>query len=506
VRASLAMQRSISILNAENRTNLMLKIGISTGIALVGAIHSADQVTAVGFDVNHARTLQETALPDQIYIGYNTYRHVRSVFEMQRIKSAEEVLRALAHKRGRTIQVYQVLALKPRAFRLASRGVEATTPLIGRMAELERLQRAFREMDESGRLTVYTVTGDVGVGKSRLLYEFDDWLDLIPESVYTFKGRASPSTQSVVNGLLRDLIAFRFEIMDSDMAVEVRRKLERGCADALGDTSETRIKAHLLGTWLGLDFGVSEIVRAAQADRLALKKRALFILHALFGALANRYPVVMLLEDLHWADEGSLRVLQEITRVDRALMIVCTARPLLLERLPDWGQQPGYQRLALQPLGESFCRAVLANLLPNGEAIWERLIPVTIARADGNPYYLEELVNWLIDEGVIVCEADAWQINTALPFPPPVPSTLTSILQARLENLSDAEKRTLQCASVVGRVFWDDAVLALQADDSVLRATSTASSIRAGNRCARHRRFRLTRRVMRCWAARSHRH
>lgn len=465
VRAALALQRTLSMLNQDYEINLMLRIGINTGMAFVGAVGTLGEFTAIGQSVNTARHLQANAAPNSILIADNTFRHVRAVFETHRVTVVDQSVQD--GERARFLQGYLVDGLRPRAFRHSTRDVEqVATPLIGRAGELERLQITFRETSTRSQLHMLTMIGDNGIGKSRLLYEFDDWLNLIPEGVYYFKGRASPSTQAVVNALLRDVIAFRFEIMDSDMAVVVRRKLEHNCAEVLGESGETRIKAHLIGYYLGLDFGESDVVAALHADAASLQKRVIAALQEYFGALADRYPVVVLLEDLHWADEGSVRVLQQVwaALADRAVLIVGTARPPLLERFPEWGRQPYHQRLPLAPLSEASSRALLEHLLPNAPDLWARLIPITVERAEGNPFYLEELVKMLIDDGVIVPVGEGWQLNAALPFPPPIPSTLTSVLQARFDNLPTREKQTLQCASVIGRVFWDDSIAALQVD------------------------------------------
>ena len=300
------------------------------------------------------------------------------------------------------------------------------------------------------------------MGKSRLLYEFDNWLELRPEKVWYFKGRCTQQRQGVANGLLRDLFAFRFGIAESDPIEVVRGKLEAGIAEFLPGEGET--KAHYLGAWLGYDYGHSPHVAALRGDAEQLHNRASLYLGQFFAALTDDSPAVILLEDLHWADGGSLNALVDLCRrrPGLPLFILCLARPGLLVRRPGWGSdllETRYERVDLAPLAETEARALVVEILQKVTQVPPILIELLVSRAEGNPYYVEELVQMLIDQGVISTGEERWRVVLEKLAELQVPATLTAVLQARLDRLSPPQKQALQQAAVVGRVFWD-AVLA----------------------------------------------
>jgi predicted ATPase len=166
-------------------------------------------------------------------------------------------------------------------------------------------------------------------------------------------------------------------------------------------------------------------------------------------------------EDVQWADEGSLDLLQHIARTcqDVPLMIICSARPGLFERRPDWGKGiPGFSRLDLQPLCRGDSRRLVETILSKAPDIPQALRELIVGDADGNPFYIEEIIKMLIDQKVIIPGPEQWRIEPIGLAAARVPPTLTGVLQARLDSLTPGERAVLQRASVVGRVFWDSAV------------------------------------------------
>jgi tetratricopeptide (TPR) repeat protein len=305
-----------------------------------------------------------------------------------------------------------------------------------------------------------TVIGDAGIGKSRLLYEFENWIELQPASAYFFKGRAVPTRRSAPFGLVRDLLADRFGVLDSDSASSVAAKVRSGLGPTL-----TADQADLVGHWLGFDLRASAAVqRLLGSGQLAGTARV--HLFRYFESLATEDAVVVFLEDLHWADDESLTLVDELVArcSDVHLLIVGVGRPSLLERpVSDGLLRRSSLTMRLDPLGPDSTRALVAEVLQKAGPAPVALTDLIVERADGNAFYVEELVKMLIDDGVIETGEpwDPWRVHVDRLDPARVPATLTGVLQTRLDSLSTAERDTLQRSSVVGRVFWDDAVASL---------------------------------------------
>ncbi|MGQ0604845.1 MAG: ATP-binding protein [Anaerolineales bacterium] len=465
IRAGLAMQAELTTFAAGRRHPLAMRIGINTGPVVLGAVGTTGEYTAMGDAVNVASRLEHAAPVGGILIAHDTYRHVRGIFDV--------VVQAPLAVKGKTepIQTYIVRRAKPRAFRVTTRGVEGVeTRTIGREAELRQMQAAFQTARTQSRTHLISLVAEAGTGKSRLLYEFVNWLEVLPERTLIFKGRATQEMTNVPYALLRDVFAYRFEIQDSDRAVVARDKLTTGITAFLpGD--EGLMRAHFIGHLAGFDFSHSPHLQGILGDARQIRDRAFHYLTEFFTAVARTDPSVLMLEDIHWADDGSLDWIEALLREQPALplIIIGLTRPAFFERRPQWGEGPiTHLRLDLHPLSTGECRGLVADILRKAPHVPEALTDLIVQRAEGSPFYVEELIKMLIEDGVIEAGAEAWSVAMNRLAQARVPATLTGVLQARLDGLPMKERDTLQQASIVGRVFWENVVQRLRHPEAVV--------------------------------------
>lgn len=464
IRAALHMQTGLTAFREERDVTLAMRIGLSTGPVLLGKVATTAEYTAIGDTVNTANRLEQYAPIGEILISHDTYRHVRGVFDV--------TPQADLHVRGKAepIQTYIIHKARPRAFRVSTRGVEGVeTRMIGRQGELVRLQKAMYEVIEEYQRQAFTIVGEAGIGKSRLLYEFNNWIDLLPETVRYFKGRARLETQNVPYALLRDLFAFRFEIQESDPSKVVQNKVERGIAEVFDKDTDAEMCSHFLGHLLGFGFKDSLYLKEFVEDAPQLHARSLAFLVDYFEALDSIRPIVIFLEDLHWADDSSLEALDYLMLRTSSLrmLLVGTARPILYERRPDWGENQNFHaHVNLQVLSKRESHHLIMEILQKVDRLPRLLSNLVAKKAEGNPYYIEELIKMLIEEGVVIKDEDVWHVEPERLVEIHIPSTLTGVLQARLDTLPISEREVLQCASVVGRIFWDDLIRLLNKDNN----------------------------------------
>ncbi len=475
IRAALQMRETFEAFCAAPRLfsgkEIDLRVGINTGSVIVGLIGTTGEFTALGDAVNLAARLNAAARPGELLISHDTYRLVRGVFEVY-IQPPLQV-----KGKSEPVQTYLVEALKPRAFRLEVRGVEGVeTTLVGRQAELNALQDAFQRLFGRHPLRLVTLVGDMGLGKSRILQELLAWTDPLPQDFYLFQGRSHPSETTTPYALWRDIFSFRFQIQDSDSLVEVHNKMERGFAEFLPEDEHAVEKSHIVGQLIGFDFSASPYLRGVLQDPKQMRSLALATLARFFVTVAETYPIVLIADDIHWADRGSLDALAYLCAhipVATPFLALCAARPSLFERVPDWGLGlSASTKLELKPLLPAESHSLLEQILHKAPIIPPSLRDLLVGGAEGNPFYLEELIKMFIDTQVIRPDEETWQIDIERLDASAIPPTLSGVLQARLDRLGVFERASLQRASVVGRVFWDSAVKALspeaQAEQALL--------------------------------------
>jgi predicted ATPase/class 3 adenylate cyclase len=481
VRAAVAMQNWLK----ETRTGsaavpMQMRIGVHTGLAVVGPLGSLGEVTVTGDTVNLASRLQTSAPVGGVLVSHDTYRHIHGFFDVQTLPPFE------VKGRPELVQTYVILRTKPRALAMQLRGVEGVrAEMVGRQKEMQFLQAAFERLVGGQRSEMLTVIGEAGIGKSCLVSQFQEWVELRPETVRFFYGRANPQSAALPFSLMRDVFANRFEIQDTDPSAMARQKLERGIVELLAGTSETSsfadngiLHAHFIGQLLGLDFASSPWLREILNDPSQIRHRAFESIARFFTAVTgdsfpplSEVPIkgaLLLVEDMHWSDDGSLDLLAHLATACREvpLLILGLARPTLLERRPHWGKAlSNHQRLDLQPLQRRESIALVESLLRHASQIPQALRELIVGGAEGIPFYIEEIIKMLIDQKVIIPGPEQWHIEPEGLATARVPPTLMGVLQARLDSLQPVERLVLQRAAVVGRAFWDSALQHLSRRD-----------------------------------------
>jgi class 3 adenylate cyclase/tetratricopeptide (TPR) repeat protein len=472
IRAALAAQAAVAELQWTEK--VQLRAGIHSGLVVVGELGAAShkEFTASGDAVNVAARLQAAAPPGGILISHDTYRYVRGVFDL--------TPRPPLTVKGKSqpLQTYLVRRAKLRPFRSVARGVAGVeTRTVGREAELQALQEAYLRAYAGGGLVWAQLVSEPGLGKSRLLADLSDWIDLRPETIRLLRARAFPDDARQPFALVRRMWFDRFQIADDAPLGQTEVKWEQRFEDFYGPGASQEA-AHALGLLVGLPFQDSPHIGAMRSDPTQVKGRALVVSRELVRAVRREYPLVILLEDLQWTDAASWEYLTEVLlseakkRKHNGLFILGTARPewcppeelvtLFESSLPAkktgnrWGTQ-----ISLAPLGGRAMRELAGELFQRLAEVPEHVLELIVERAEGVPYFAEEIVNWFIDHGILDTRGEPWRFYPEKLKQQPLPSTLQHLLLTRLGTLSQPERAALQRGAIFGRHFWTGGVQAL---------------------------------------------
>ena len=462
-----AREQSARVTRLHRFDGFDVRVGIHTGTVLLGGGVDADN-TIRGVTVNVAARMEQTAPPGGLRISQATHRQVRGVFEVSDQPLIE--VKGIAQP----VRSYLVQGLKPRALRRAERGVEGTqTRMVGRVAEFARLTDTLEAVLEDRTLSTVTLVGEAGIGKTRLMTEFHEWVEARPQTLGHFQARARLHGHSVPYGLLRDLFMGRFDISDSDAPEVARDKLAQGFGSVFGDRAEEQTA--LVGHLIGLDYADSPTISGIAADPRQIRDRAVHAAAQYFRLLLSGGVdgIVVLLDDLQWADDGSLDFINHIGQAcrDLPLLLICMARPALFERRPLWGSGQGnHERITLGALSRRASRELADEILRRLDPVPAALRELVTSSAEGNPFFIEEMVAMLIEDGVIETGAgdgdggQQWHLHADRLLEVHVPPTLAALLQTRLDGLPAGERKTLQLASVIGHVFWDEPLARIEAE------------------------------------------
>jgi len=420
---------------------LTARAGVLTGEAAV-AIGARGEGMVAGDLVNTASRLQSVAPPGRVLVGEATVRASESSIAYE--PAGEQVLK------GKSSPVPAWLAVRVVAGRLGSgRSARTEPPFVGRDDELRLLKELFHATAREQRARLVSITGIAGIGKSRLAWELEKYLDGLVEPVYWHQGRSPAYGEGLAFWALGEMIRGRAAIAESDDASTAREKLRASVATYVPDAEERDWIERRLAVLLGLEPAVP-----GGAEELFAAWRTLF------ERIAERGTTVLVFEDVHWADAALLEFVEQlVARVrNRPLLVVTLARPELLERRPTWGAgQRSFTSLELGPLAAADMDQLLVGLVPG---IPPGAIRAIRDRAEGIPLYAVETVRMLLDQGRLV-ETDgryrlAGELGTLA-----IPDSLSGLLGARLDGLPEEERALLGHAAVLGQSFTVAALVAI---------------------------------------------
>ena len=451
-------------LRATHGLDFRIRAGINSGPVVVGNVGSdlRYEYTALGDAMNVAARMQAAAEPGTVLITASTHRFVADAFDVEDL--GEIVVK------GKTEPVHAYRVLAPKAVPDRRRGLERTglaSPMVGRESQLETL-RSLHGTVAAGHGRVAFLVGEPGIGKSRLLAEFRQFAtgrgaadgsaavtdgDAPPTWI---EGRCVSYGRNLPYHLLLDLVrsTLRLPFVASDS--EARATLDRQLSALLGD--EAADTAPFLAHLLGLPLHPEEAAQA-MIDPETMQGRYVASIHRLLRALSARGPVILVCEDVHWADTSSVELMRKVLPLAAQLPVFLIASLRAETDSAGWKLMTAARELfgaalteiRLEPLSATESRDLVANLLEI-ESLPGRVRDLILARAEGNPFFVEEVIRMLIEHGVIERRADRW-IATGAVESVEIPETLHGLLLARIDQLPDAAKRSLRVASVIGRQF-----------------------------------------------------
>jgi class 3 adenylate cyclase/tetratricopeptide (TPR) repeat protein len=427
VRAALDLVGAVKSLGP----SIEARVGVLTGEAAV-TLGATNQGMVAGDLVNTASRLQSVAAPGTVLVGEATQRAASAAIAFE--AAGEQTLKGKAAP----VPAWQALrVVAERGGRKRAETLEA--PFVGRDDELRLLKDLFHATSRERRARLVSVTGPGGIGKTRLAWEFEKYLDGLVENVWWHDGRSPAYGEGISFWALGEMVRGRAGLLETDDEPTTRARVADTLATHVPDPDERRWIEPALLTLLGVESGIS-------SEQLFGAWRTFF------ERLSATGPVVMIFEDFHYADAGVIDFVDHLVEWSRShpIYVVTLSRPELLEKRPDWGAgKRSFTSVYLEPLPEAAMRALLTGLVPG---LPQSAVGAIVARADGVPLYAVETVRMLLADGRLALEDDAYQpvgdlANLA------VPETLTALIASRLDGLAPDERVLVSDAAVLGQSF-----------------------------------------------------
>ena len=441
IRAALEIHAAVENLSPQYEGKigqpLSMHTGINTGLVVTGEVDVEKGTHGLTGDaINLASRLEGIANSGEIVIGPETYQHTINNFEF-------EVLRPIKLKgKKEPINIYLLRSAKKQSLKTHRlQGLQAE--LTGRENELTFLKDAAERL-QHGTGSIITICGDAGTGKSRLKKEFKEYLD--PLKIQWYEGHAFDYTRGTPYYPLLNLLISVFQIAESDPPEIVRKKVEAGVGSILSENGSHT--AHI-GSLFSITYSEME---GASPEYWKSKLRESIL--KLLLAIANKKPTVICFEDLHWADSSFIDLLKQLSlRTCNYILFICTYRSSfeLFDKDLSGDVNKWYRQIYLIELSAVEMETMLKSLLSTQK------VPVGLNKraqykAEGNPFHIEELINWLIERKILTQDKGEWLLTREI-TDTDIPPTIQGLLTARIDLLNSEFKRLLQNASVIGRAF-----------------------------------------------------
>jgi len=442
VRAALDLVAAVTAMGSEvGAPELRARAGVLTGEAAV-TLGSNNEGMVAGDLVNTASRIQSAAHPGTVFVGDGTRRSTDAAIVYEGAGEHELKGKSESVSLWRAVRVIAGIggAYKPT-------GLEP--PFVGRDSELKQVKDLFHASIDDNKAHLVSVIGIGGIGKSRLAWEFFKYIEGLLDLTLWHRGRCLSYGEGVTYWALAEMVRMRARIVEGEEQSEALAKLHAAVEDYVTDPDERKWVEPRLAHLLGLE------------ERVARDSEDLFAAwRVFFERLAERRPVVLVFEDMQWADAALVEFIEYLTNWSRnhPIFVLTMGRPEFLERHPEWGAgKRAFTSLYLEPLSQSAMEELLAGLVPglSGE-VRDKILD----RAEGIPLYAVETVRMLLDRGLLAAEDNAYRVTGEIETLE-VPETLHALIAARLDGLTDQERRAIQDASVLGKTFTKQALAAL---------------------------------------------
>jgi class 3 adenylate cyclase/tetratricopeptide (TPR) repeat protein len=460
VRAAIAMQEAMTEINqdlsAQFGVELGLRVGINTGEVLAGRV--GDSYTVVGDVVNVAARLQSASPVGGVLVGERTYTSTANSVSYRELEPLS------LKGKAQPVSAWEATGLKAVEPRRENPALD--TPFVGRADELGQLERSFSRAIREGAPHIVTIAGHAGVGKTRLLHEFEQSLQAATPAVGVRHGRCLAFGSTGVYWPLSEMVRGECGILHEDPADVAWTKL-LGCLgppiSALEGPEEAKRRLAALARLLGAE--PPDELAAGEQDEQAAREGFFGAVRTVFEALAGEGPVVLAWEDIHWADDGTLDLIEYLSQWLRAPVLqICLAREDLLQRRPAWSNpRRSATVMFLDALAPGETQQLIESLLQQTAASTD-IVDSLAERSGGNPLFAETIARRIVEQGD-VHEAE-------------LPDTVQGLLAARIDSLEPSERDLVTHASVLGRTFWESALEPV-ADRAGVQLESVLRSLRA---------------------------